>query len=103
MPAATLHAMAYYGVVRGDTVRQSYDGACDTIDELRRLGLDMADIATTLERQGVAAFVESWNELIGAVTEKLKNQGATVDSEAAVKSFSGKKDPASTPAASLTA
>jgi transaldolase len=103
MPAATLQAMADHGVVRGDTVRQGYDGAWDTIDELRRLGIDMADIATTLERQGVAAFVESWNELIESVTEKLKTQGATVDQEGAVKPVSSTKDHPPAPSASLPA
>jgi transaldolase len=75
MPAATLRAVADHGVVRGGTIRTGYEAAWDTLDELGRLGIDMADVADTLEREGVATFVKSWNELIGSVTEKLKNQG----------------------------
>jgi transaldolase len=76
MPAATLKAVADHGIVRGDTIRDAYDGARQILDEMRRLGIDMADVAAVLERQGLATFVKSWNELIGSVTEKLKERGA---------------------------
>ena len=91
MPAATLRAVADHGVVRGDTIRGGYEAAWNTLDELGRLGIDMADVADTLEREGVETFVKSWNELIGSVTKKLKNQGAQVNAEGSVQPVSGKK------------
>jgi transaldolase len=88
MPAATLKAVVDHGVARGDTIRQGYDAAWNTMDELERLGIDMADVASTLERQGVATFVKSWDELIQSVTEQVKNQGAQVNPEGSVKPVS---------------
>ena len=90
-------------MVRGDTIRTGYEAAWNTLDELGRLGIDMADVADALEREGVATFVKSWNELIGSVTEKLKNQGAQVTSEGSVQPVSGKKATKAVPAASLPA
>jgi transaldolase len=101
MPAATLRATADHGVVKGDSIRGTYGAAWDTLDELGRLGIDMADVAMSLERQGVAAFVESWNELINSVTAELKNQGAQVNSMGAVKPVNDKGTPAATPSAGL--
>ena len=103
MPAATLRAVADHGVVRGDTIRKGYDEAWDTLDELSRLGLDMADVADTLEREGVASFVKSWNALIGSVTEKIKKHGAHVNAEGSVRPISDEKAPSAIPAASLPA
>jgi transaldolase len=101
MPAATLQAVADHGVIHGDTIRAGYDAAWKTLDELGRLGIDMADVADTLEREGVETFVKSWNELIGSVTKKLKNQGAQVNAEGSVQPVSGNKASSAVPAASL--
>ena len=101
MPAATLRAVADHGIVRGDTIRAGYDGAWETFNQLGRLGIDMADVAATLEREGIATFVKSWNELIGSVTEKLKNQGAQVHPEGSVRPVDGKSGASAVPAASL--
>jgi transaldolase len=101
MPAATLQAMADHGVVRSDTVRRGYDEAWDTMEELGRLGIDMADVAATLESEGIATFVKSWNELIGSVREKLESQGASVYSKGAVRPISGASEAATVPTASL--
>jgi transaldolase len=100
MPAATLRAVADHGVVRGDTIREGYDGAWDTLDELGRLGIDMADVAATLEGKGLASFVKSWNELIGSVTEELKNQEVRVNPEGSVKPIADKSGSSRAPAAS---
>ena len=78
MPEATLRAVADHGVVRGDTVRSGYDAAWDTADELRRLGINSANVSEELERQGIATFVKSWNDLIASVTEQIKAQEADV-------------------------
>jgi hypothetical protein len=39
----------------------------------------MAEVSEVLERQGIAAFVKSWNDLIASVTAEIKVQGAEVN------------------------
>lgn len=98
MPEATLRAVAGHGVVRGDTIRGRYADAQATLAALERLGVDMADVAETLEREGIASFAKSWDELIASVTEQLQTFGAEVMPAGAVKPAGGAAD-ASAPAA----
>jgi len=103
MPAATLQAVADHGVVRGDTIRQSYDAARETLDELGHLGIDTAAVADLLERQGIATFVKSWTELIDSVTSELKSQGAQVKGGGAIRPAAAEGEPAGVPSASVPA
>ena len=89
MPEATLMAVADHGTMRGDTIRGSYDAARATLDALHRAGVDLADVAETLEEQGVASFTKSWEELIASVTAQLEKAGAAVMPAGAVKPASG--------------
>ena len=34
-------------------------------------GVDVGEVAARLQRDGAAAFVESWNELLGRVTAQM--------------------------------
>ena len=99
MPEATLNAVADHGDIRGDTIRGSYASAHAVMDDLRRVGVDLADVARVLEAQGVASFEKSWEELIGSVTEQLKKAGALVMPAGAVKPASGDAAARSAPAA----
>jgi transaldolase len=103
MPAATLQAVSDHGVVYGDAVRGGYDAAWDTFDELGRLGIDMAEVARTLERQGIATFEKSWNDLIVSVTAKLEDYGAEVGAAGAVTPASRDGNSTAVPAASPAA
>jgi transaldolase len=85
MPEATLHAVADHGVVRGDTIRDGYAAAHALMEDLRKVGVDMADVADVLERQGVASFEKSWEELIASVTTQIEKAGATVSAAGGVK------------------
>nr|WP_294501940.1 transaldolase [uncultured Rhodopila sp.] len=85
MPEATLRAVADHGVVRGDTIRNSYTAARKVIEDLRGAGVDIADVADVLEQQGVESFEKSWEELIASVTEQIEKAGATVMAAGAVK------------------
>ncbi len=78
MPEATLHAVADHGEVRGDTIRGTYAAAHTLIADLGRVGVDLADVAGLLERQGVELFDKSWEELIASVTEQVEKAGASV-------------------------
>ena len=99
MPEATLHAVAEHGEVRGDTIRGEYAAAHAVMDDLQRVGVDMADVAKLLETQGVASFEKSWEELIASVTEQLEKFGASVMPAGAVTPAEGSGNKAKAPAA----
>jgi len=99
MPEATLQAVADHGKVRGDTIRGSYEAARTVLSDLARLGVDMADVAETLETQGVASFAKSWDELIASVTRQMENAGAEVMPAGAVTPASSDGTQAAAPAA----
>ena len=99
MPEATMQAVADHGKVRGDTVRGGYEAARAVLDDLRRLGVDMEDVAHTLEAQGIASFAKSWDELIASVTGQLEKAGASVMPAGAVTPASGEEGLDEAPAA----
>ena len=98
MPEATLQAVAEHGEVRGDTIRSEYASAHAIMDDLQRVGVDMADVAKLLETQGVASFEKSWEELIASVTEQIEKFGASVMPAGAVKPADGNGNKAKAPA-----
>jgi len=67
------------------------------MDDLRRIGVDLPEVADLLEAQGGASFEKSWEELIGSVTEQLKKAGASIMPAGAVKPATGSSEEA-TPA-----
>jgi len=99
MPEATLQAVADHGKVRGDTIRGNYDAARMVLSDLARLGVDLADVAATLETQGIASFAKSWDELIASVIRQMENAGTEVMPAGAVTPASGDGKQASAPAA----
>jgi len=99
LPEATLQAVADHGQVHGDAVRGRYAEAHAILDALARVGVDMADVAETLEAQGVASFAKSWDELIASVTAQLEKSGAKVMPAGAVKPASGDGGQDAAPAA----
>jgi transaldolase len=46
------------------------------LDQLGAVGVDLEDVARTLEEQGVASFAKSFDELIGALDAKAAELGA---------------------------
>ena len=86
MPEATLLAVADHGEIQGDAVRGSYAAAHALFETLSRAGLDIEEVANTLEEQGIASFAKSWDELIASVTKQIQKAGAVVMSTGAVKS-----------------
>jgi transaldolase len=99
MPESTLHAVADHAQITGDTIRNGYPAAHELMENLRKVGVDMADVASLLERQGVESFAKSWEELIASVTEQLQKAGASVTPAGAVKpaSSDGKSPAAAAP------
>ena len=99
MPEATLDALGELNEAVPDTISSRYSDARQTIDELATLGIDLSDVAELLERDGLASFVRSWNDLIASVEDQLRNAGAEVMPAGAVKPASGDVAATDAPAA----
>lgn len=71
MPEKTLEATFDHGVVTGDTVTGAYEDAHLVFSQLAELGVDINDVTQTLEDEGVAKFIASWQDLKKTVAEAL--------------------------------
>jgi transaldolase len=71
MSGNTLSAFADHGAVTGDTVHGSYEAAREYFEMLRHLGVSYQDVTETLEREGMAKFEASWDELSRALSLQL--------------------------------
>jgi transaldolase len=69
MPEQTLDALLDHGTV-ARTVDADLPGAHRILDDLARVGIDMADVSATLEDQGVSSFAKSFDELLQSLTDK---------------------------------
>jgi transaldolase len=69
LPDATVEAFEDHGAV-ARTVDRDLDGARRVLDDLAQVGVDLADVARTLEDEGVAAFSKSYDELLQALDDK---------------------------------
>ncbi|KGM14495.1 transaldolase [Cellulomonas bogoriensis] len=71
MPGATLEAVADHGHVVPDTVTGTYTRSHEQIETLGNLGIDLDQVTVDLERDGVAKFEASWDELLQTVRAGL--------------------------------
>jgi transaldolase len=71
MPENTLLALADHGEVPGDQVSGTSEQAQRTFDELAAAGIDLDDVFSVLEREGVQKFDTSWAELGETVAGQL--------------------------------
>jgi transaldolase len=71
MPGTTLTAFAGHGEVTGNTITGRYDDARRVLEQLAAVGVDFDDVTGTLEREGLAKFENSWNELSHTVADEL--------------------------------
>lgn len=69
MPDKTVAAFLDHGTV-WRTLDADPDDANRVLDDLATLGVDMADVARTLEDEGVASFAKSFEEVMQALTDK---------------------------------
>ncbi|MDA0254180.1 MAG: transaldolase, partial [Planctomycetota bacterium] len=66
-----LRAFADHGRISG-TLSAGGGVAESTIFAVERAGVDVAALGEKLQRDGAAAFVKSWDELIAVVAEKSR-------------------------------
>ncbi|MGH9246245.1 MAG: transaldolase [Acidimicrobiales bacterium] len=69
MPETTLEDVEAHGTL-GRTVDAGLGAARRAIDDLAALGIDMEDVASTLEDEGVATFAKSYDELLTTLETK---------------------------------
>ena len=73
MPAATVEAFLDHGVV-APTLDQDPVASRSVLDALGSVGIDLTDVTDTLEREGLASFAKSFDDLI----EKLREKAAVL-------------------------
>ena len=71
MPEATMDAVRDHGDIVGDTVVPQYAAAHAALDALTAAGIDLVDVVTVLEEEGVDKFVKAWESLLASVQTAL--------------------------------
>lgn len=71
IPPATMDAFRDHGVVKA-TLEQGMDQAEGMLSELANYGVDLAEITVELEKQGVALFAESFQNLLKVIEGKME-------------------------------
>jgi transaldolase len=69
MPEPTLHAFADHGRV-GELVPADGGDCEEVLAEFGKAGIDVEALAERLQREGAAAFVKSWNEMLDSIESK---------------------------------
>jgi transaldolase len=69
MPERTLKALADHGEI--SEIMSPDGGDCETVlDQFATAGIDVYDLAATLQEEGAKSFVNSWNELMDVIASK---------------------------------
>jgi transaldolase len=71
MPRTTLAAFADHGEVTGNTTSGRYHDARRVLDQLTAIGVDFDNVTGQLEREGLAKFENSWNQLSHTIAAEL--------------------------------
>jgi transaldolase len=71
MPEGTLLAFADHGTVGAAIPRDGGDFAA-VLKAHADAGIDLGQLAKTLQEEGAKGFVKSWHELMGAIESKSK-------------------------------
>ncbi|MCP3853813.1 MAG: transaldolase, partial [Actinomycetia bacterium] len=69
LPDATLEAFIDHGAV-ARTVDVDVDEARTTLAQITALGIDLGEVTTKLEAEGVSAFSKSFDELLGVMSTR---------------------------------
>ncbi len=69
LPEKTLNAMAAHGRV-GKVMDSQGGDAEEVLAQFAAAGIDVADLALQLQREGAASFVNSWNGLLQRIADK---------------------------------
>jgi len=67
MPEPTLIAVRDKGNFKGNTITNSYQDAVGVIEEISSFAIDIQDVASRLEVEGIDKFIKPWLDLIATV------------------------------------
>ena len=67
MPEATLEAVNDHGQFRGDTLSGHFLEASEVLTALADCGVQISQVCEVLEEEGVASFIEAWENLLANV------------------------------------
>ncbi|WP_081706174.1 transaldolase [Nocardia sp. CNY236] len=82
LPEKTLQAVADHGTIGGATIPGTAAAAEQVFDQLTKVGIDLDDVFTVLEREGVDKFEKSWTDLLSATSNELRSaRRAPVDAQ----------------------
>ncbi|APT84806.1 transaldolase [Corynebacterium aquilae] len=73
MPEATIDAVLDHAEFSGDTLTPATTQAREKLAALDAVGIDLADVYATVEREGVEKFVDSWTALLSELGDKLES------------------------------
>jgi transaldolase len=73
MPPATLEAVSQIATQIVDAVTPNFAWARSLLDEVTTAGVDLTDVAATLEREGVDKFVAAWEALLARLECQLRD------------------------------
>lgn len=71
MPEATLTALKAWASAVSNSISNRYSEARVTVRQLSDLGIDLEEVAKSLERDGLNAFAASWSDLTSSVERQL--------------------------------
>jgi transaldolase len=66
IPERTLEAFADHGDIVGDAITGTAGPAQTVLDDISAVGVDLEDVFSVLENDGVAKFTASWRQLLDA-------------------------------------
>ncbi len=69
LPDGTLVAFLDHGTA-GRTIDVDFEGAAAILDAVAATGVDLDEVAATLEAEGVASFEKSFDDLLGTLSDK---------------------------------
>jgi transaldolase len=72
MPDKTLKAFAEHGRIEATLRNDGGDGDA-VVERIERAGVDVAALGETLQKEGAASFVKSWNELMQRIADKTRD------------------------------
>ncbi|GAA3822428.1 transaldolase [Cellulomonas soli] len=79
MPEGTLEAVADHGRVTGDTVTGTGPVSAQVVERLAAVGIDLDEVTSLLEREGVEKFIASWEQLLSTVEQGLQGTASGAD------------------------
>jgi transaldolase/glucose-6-phosphate isomerase len=85
IPMETLEAFIDHGHVHADSIEENVAEAYETSARMKALGIDLAEIGNQLQKQGVIAFCESFDQLMKSIESVRLEEGMANKSERSAK------------------